>query len=267
MTIRKSPNSLIAAFGTATLVAGTLAGISPGLLTNPGLCTILLSRNTPGGTLGFLSAPAATRGLAASTFTILSSNAADVSTVNWVAIPRLNIPSFGVSAGGPFRRPPSGTFVARGRTTLVAGTKTVTAGVPFSANARVYVMIATIGGSPGKLSAPVASINVSANTFVINSNSGTDTSTVDWILIDEAPRSSSSGPFLYQANQSLVGGLSTYTGAAGVDGEFSIIGSVVDAGGTQETLTAPVASRTTGGAFAVNSTNGADTSLVEVAVF
>lgn len=268
MTIRKSTNSLKAAFGTVTLVAGTLAGIDPGMLTSPGFATIILSRNTPAGTLGFLTAPSASRGVAASTFTITSTDAAETSTVNWLAIPRQNIPSFGIGAGGPFRRPPSGTFIARGRTTLVAGTKTVTAGVPFSANAKVFCMIATIGGPPGKLSAPSASINVSANTFVINSNSGADTSTVDWILIDEPIRSSASGPFLYQANQSLVGGFSTYTGADGVGtDQMSVIASVISTGGTPDTLTAPVASRTATGQFQVISNNGADTSLLEVAVF
>lgn len=268
MTIRKSTNSLIAAFGTATLVAGTVAGINPGMLTSPGFATILLSRNTPLGTLGFLSAPAANRGVSASTFTISSTQAADVSTVNWLAIPRQNIPSFGVGAGGPFRRPPSGTFIARGRTTLIGGTKTVTVGVPFTANARAFAMIATIGGSPGKLSCPSASINAAGNTFVINSNSGIDTSIVDWILIDEPIRSSASGPFLYQANQSLVAGFSTYTGADGVSSDqFSIIASVIDVGGTADILTAPVSARTSAGAFGVISNNGADTSLVEVAVF
>jgi hypothetical protein len=132
----------------------------------------------------------------------------------------------------------------------------------------VFCMIATIGGSPGKLSAPSASINAAANTFVINSNSGTDTSIVDWILIDEPIRSSASGPFLYQANQSLIDGFSTYTGAADVDSDqFSVIASVVSVDGTPDTLTAPIAARTSAGGFQVISNNGADGSLIEVAVF
>ncbi len=267
MTIRKSTSSIVARFGTATLVAGTLAGISPGCLTNPGFATILLSRNTPGGTLGFLSAPSSARGLAATTFTINSDNAADVSTVNWIAIPRQNIPTYFVPAGS-FRRPPSGTFVVRGAATLAAGTKTVVTGAQFSADARIFVTCATIGGTPGKLSAPAASINPATGTFVINSNQAADTSIVDWVLVDEPLKSSPSGTFLYQANGSLVDGTSTYTLADRIfTGEQSVIASVCSPGGTVGNLNAPLINRSVIGTFIVASDSATETSLVEVVAF
>lgn len=268
MTLRKSPASFLALFGTATLVGGTLAGIEAGCLTNPGFATIILSRNTPAGTPGKLTAPSASRGLAATTFTITSNNAAETSTVNWMAIPRLNIPSFGVNAGGPFRRPPSGRFMANGETTLIAGTKTVSTGMQFGANAKIFVTYNTTSGTPGNLSAPSASVNPAAGTFVINSSSGTDVSTVDWVVVDEL-RSSVSGPPLYQANKDMVAGSAFFSGAPGIDNPaFSVLASVINIGGTPGFLTASDATRDSSGGFSIISSIGvADTSLVETIVF
>src|ERR1044071_6142928 len=127
MGMRKGPSGFFGAFGVATLVAGVVTGISLPFNSDPDKCTIILSRNTPGGTLGFLSAPVAQRGAAAVTFGITSSNNADTSTVNWLAVPK-NV-GLGISTtfvnNASVRRPPSGAQIARGIATLVAGTKTV----------------------------------------------------------------------------------------------------------------------------------------------
>ena len=71
-----------ASMGTATLVAGTVTVSTTAVLTGS---TIFISRNTTGGTLGHLSAPAAsiTNG---TSFVINSSDSGDTSTVNWLII-------------------------------------------------------------------------------------------------------------------------------------------------------------------------------------
>jgi hypothetical protein len=66
--------------GQATLVAGTVTVAHTGIAANS---RIFLSRNTPGGTLGFLSVGAITAGVS---FVINSSNGADTSTVNWLIV-------------------------------------------------------------------------------------------------------------------------------------------------------------------------------------
>lgn len=69
--------------GTATLVGGTVV-VTPTYF-NSAVQKITLTRNTPGGTIGDLSAPAASR--TATGFTINSSNALDTSTVDWQISP------------------------------------------------------------------------------------------------------------------------------------------------------------------------------------
>lgn len=66
-----------------------------------------------------------------------------------------------------------------GTATLAAGTKTVT-GVTVPTGATIFVSYNTPGGTPGTLSVPAASRT--GTQFVINSSSGTDTSTVDWTI-------------------------------------------------------------------------------------
>lgn len=271
--LRRSPSNLVAQFGVATLVAGTVAGIAAGCLTDPDRCTILLSRNTPGGTLGFLTAPVANRGPADTTFTITSTNAADVSTVNWLAIPK----NPGGAATTTFvnnaslRRSPSGLQVVTGYTTLVAGTKTVT-GIPMKAGAKIFVMAANVGGTTGKLSVPVATVDVVAGTFVINSSSATDTSTVGYVVVSEAPRFSPSGPIFAQAKGALTAGAASFAGmdpsSVNVDqaNALLVIASVITPG-TPGNLACPWGSSTrTGGAVGITSTT-AETSLIELAAF
>lgn len=213
MTLRRSPSNILAFFGTATLVAGAAADIEAGCLTNTDSCTIILSRNTPGGTPGFLAAPVSGRGVSDITFDIESSNALDTSTVNWMAIPK----NIGLGASTTFvntaslKKPPSGKFVQRGTATLVGGTVTVTTAQPFTANAKVFVLMHEPGGTPGHLSAPVASVNPTTSQFVINSSSGTDVSTVDWVLLDEPLRFSPSGVRMSQARGTMVGGSANFT--------------------------------------------------------
>lgn len=65
--------------GTATLVAGTVTVPTTNITA---LSKVFFSRNTPGGTVGELSAPGASI-VAGTSFVINSDNALDTSTVNW----------------------------------------------------------------------------------------------------------------------------------------------------------------------------------------
>lgn len=67
-----------------------------------------------------------------------------------------------------------------GQATLVGGTVTVS-NTSVTANTRIFVTRATAGGTLGHLS--VGTVTPSTS-FVINSSSGTDTSTVNWLLIE-----------------------------------------------------------------------------------
>ncbi len=269
---RLSPSNIQAFFGTATLVGGTVAGISPNCLTDPDKCTILLSRNTVGGTLGFLSAPVANRGAAATTFTITSSNGADTSTVNWLAIPKNvgNASSTTFVNNASLRRGPSGLNIQKGFTTLVAGTKTVTA-VPFGAQAIVFVLARLFHGTPGKLSVPTATVNSTTGQFVINSNSGTDTSDVQWLVVDQPLRFSPSGNQFSQSKGSL-SGTTEFTGMNPFDRTTDvIIASVITAGANNDNLSGATAGNGTitvsPGAIEILSNDSANASLIEVASF
>ncbi|MFY7883641.1 MAG: hypothetical protein ACOVOV_02215 [Dolichospermum sp.] len=65
---------------------------------------------------------------------------------------------------------------------MVAGTVTVNT-TAVTANSRIQLTINTVGGTVGVLSAPTASI-IAGTSFVINSSSNTDTSTVNWWIIN-----------------------------------------------------------------------------------
>lgn len=65
--------------GTATLVAGTVTVASTDVTANS---IILISRNTPGGTVGNLSCPSASIS-AGVHFVINSSSSSETSTINW----------------------------------------------------------------------------------------------------------------------------------------------------------------------------------------
>lgn len=278
MTARRSPSSILAYFGVATLVGGTIAGIEPGCLTDPDKCTIILSRNTPGGTLGFLTAPVAARGAAATTFTITSTAGAETSSVNWLAIPK----NVGLAESTTYvnnaslRRGPSGLNVITGLTTLVAGTKTVT-GLSFSAAAKIFVMAADFGGTSGKLSAPVASVNATTGQFVINSNSGSDTSDVGYVVVDQPLRFSPSGDQFSQSKGTLSSGSSEFSrmdplnatpapGRASYSFPLITLASVITPS-TPGNLSAPRGTARSEGSILVVSSAGADASLIELASF
>lgn len=74
-----------------------------------------------------------------------------------------------------------GTTDARmGTAVLVAGTKTVnTTGV--TANSRIFLTVQATGGTAGLLSIGTKTAGTS---FVINSASGADTSTVAWMIVE-----------------------------------------------------------------------------------
>lgn len=77
----------------------------------------------------------------------------------------------------------TGTNIAQikhGRAVLAAGTVTV-ADASVTANSRIFVCGAVDGGTPGWLRVSARSAGVS---FTITSSSGTDTSTVDWLIIN-----------------------------------------------------------------------------------
>jgi hypothetical protein len=279
MTLRRSPSSILAYFGVATLVGGTIAGISAGCLTHPDQCTILLSRNTVGGTLGFLGAPATPRIVADSTiFTIDSTSAIETSSVNWVAIPKnvglANSTTYTNNAS--LRRSPSGLNVIAGVARLVGGTKTVT-GLSFGPDAKVFLMATDFGGTSGKLSAPVASVNSAAGSFVINSNQGADTSDVGYVIIDQPLRFSPSGEIMSQSKGSLASGTSEFSRMDPLDtipapgrGSSNVplitIASVITPS-TPGNLSAPRGVSRSEGSIFILSSNEDDESLIEVACF
>jgi hypothetical protein len=246
-----------------------VAGIAPGFLTDPDKCTIILTRNTPGGTPGFLTAPVATRGAAATTFTITSTNGADTATVNWLLLPKNT--GLGASStstnNASLRKPPSGLNIQRGVATLVGGTVTVT-GVRLRADARVYLLANTIGGTPGHLFASTSNYNVALNSFAINSSSGTDTSTVNWVIITEQPRFSPSGIRVGQSKDVLPGDgdpVSITNMNPFNDQTPAVMASRIDSAGTPGHLFSTTASLT-GGNMVIDSTSDTDASTFECAL-
>jgi hypothetical protein len=75
-----------------------------------------------------------------------------------------------------------GTNARMGTATLVGGTIAV-ANTSVTANTRVFISRSTTGGTEGTLS----TTQINATSFTVNSTSGTDTSTVNWLLIEPAP--------------------------------------------------------------------------------
>lgn len=70
-----------------------------------------------------------------------------------------------------------------GRATLVAGT-VVVANTTVTANTNIYLTCRTPGGTPGFLRVSAITNGVS---FTILSSSGTDTSIVNWLLVEQIP--------------------------------------------------------------------------------
>ena len=83
---------------------------------------------------------------------------------------------------GPFQLPSSNLSI--GTATLGGGTGTVTVSTTaVKTGAKIFLSVNTPGGTQGFLSAPAASITNGVS-FVINSTSATDTSTVNWWIIN-----------------------------------------------------------------------------------
>lgn len=76
----------------------------------------------------------------------------------------------------------SGADASVGTATLSSGTITVNT-TAVTASSLIFVTCNTPGGTQGFLSVPTASITAGTS-FVINSSSGTDTSTVNWWIIN-----------------------------------------------------------------------------------
>jgi hypothetical protein len=75
-----------------------------------------------------------------------------------------------------------GTNARSGVSTLVGGTVTV-ANTSVTANTLVFAMHQTLGGTAGFL----RTTKIAATSFTITSSSGTDTSTVGWLLVESTP--------------------------------------------------------------------------------
>lgn len=65
---------------------------------------------------------------------------------------------------------------------MTAGTITIST-TAVTASSKIFLTANTLAGTPGTLSAPTASI-VAGTSFVITSSSNTDTSTVNWLIIN-----------------------------------------------------------------------------------
>ncbi len=75
-----------------------------------------------------------------------------------------------------------GSNAAMGNSTLVAGTVTVS-NTLVTASSRIFLSRATTGGTVGHLSYT----RVASTSFTINSSSATDTSTIDWLIVEPSP--------------------------------------------------------------------------------
>lgn len=84
-----------------------------------------------------------------------------------------------VGAAGKGLHIKSGSNARIGTATLVAGTVTV-ANTSVTANTRILLSRSTTGGTAGHLS----TTRINNTSFTINSSSGTDTSTIEWVLVE-----------------------------------------------------------------------------------
>lgn len=75
-----------------------------------------------------------------------------------------------------------GSNASMGVATLVGGTVTVN-NTRVTANSRIFLTVQAPGGTQGFLSHTISA----ATSFTVNSTSGTDTSTVNWLIIEPAP--------------------------------------------------------------------------------
>lgn len=91
----------------------------------------------------------------------------------------LTTADFRIVTAGRGIRIPEGSNARMGTATLVAGTVTVS-NTSVTANTRIFLSRSTTGGTTGNLSTTQSA----STSFTINSSSGTDTSTVNWLLFE-----------------------------------------------------------------------------------
>jgi len=77
---------------------------------------------------------------------------------------------------------PTSTNASIGTSTLASGTVTVST-TAVTASSKIFVSVRTPGGTQGFLSVPSSSV-IAGTSFIINSTSNSETSTVDWWIIN-----------------------------------------------------------------------------------
>lgn len=87
------------------------------------------------------------------------------------------------TAGGRLRLKEGAAASTMGRATLVGGTVTVNTS-SVTANSEIFLTAQTSGAAPGALR---VSARTAGTSFTITSSSGTDTSTVAWMIVEPAP--------------------------------------------------------------------------------
>lgn len=90
---------------------------------------------------------------------------------------------FSVTTAGKGLKIKEGSNAKMGTAVLVAGTVTVST-TAVGANSRIFLTSNADGGTPGTIR---VSARVAGTSFTITSSSGTDTSTIAWVIIDPAP--------------------------------------------------------------------------------
>lgn len=125
--------------------------------------------------------PRVTDGASAKAYFFDTKNALSTAGAELLAVSNNGTEQFAVAHNGALKLK-TGSNKSIGQATLVAGTVTV-ANTAITANSRIFVTVSTTGGTRGHLSV-TKSAGVS---FTITSSSGTDTSVVDYHIIESMP--------------------------------------------------------------------------------
>lgn len=160
------PNTVAAGdilIATAANTIGSLADVATGqLLTSGGV----------GVAPAYTASPSVTGSITAGTTLTATSGAITATNGNLVLGTAGNKLSIATGANASI-----GTSAAMTAGTITISTTAVTA------SSKIFLTANTLAGTPGTLSAPVASITAGTS-FVITSSSNTDTSTVNWLIIN-----------------------------------------------------------------------------------
>jgi hypothetical protein len=103
-------------------------------------------------------------------------------TINISGTGTVNYGDFTLATAGNGFKVKEGSNARMGTATLVGGTIAV-ANTSVTANTRIFISRSTTGGTEGTLS----TTQIASTSFTVNSTSGTDTSTVNWLLIEPSP--------------------------------------------------------------------------------